>query len=386
MVAAVVVAAGQSTRMGGGDKNLLNLAGKPALRWTLEALEDSADIDGIWLVTAADRLERYRVLGREWGLSKLRAVVEGGATRTQSVLRGLRALPGDCEIVAVQDAARPCLTGAIIAASVASARERGSGVAAIACQDTVKVAEPDGRVLATPDRSALRLIQTPQSFRLRELLAAYEQLENGQSATDDAGIMEQAGHPVFLTPGSPENRKLTTPEDVALCEDILRRRRPAAPMLRVGEGYDAHRLVAGRKLILGGVEVPHSLGLLGHSDADVLTHAVMDALLGAASLGDIGQHFPDSDERYRGADSLELLRRVAGLLAAQGWSVGNVDATIVAQRPKLMPHLPAMAINIAAALGVECAAVSVKATTTERMGPEGREEGVSARAVCLIRR
>ena len=155
---------------------------------------------------------------------------------------------------------------------------------------------------------------------------------------------------------------------------------------RIGHGIDVHRFGDGDHVTLGGVRIPHEQGLVAHSDGDVALHALADAILGALALGDIGQHFPDSDERYRGADSLELLRRVAGLLAAQGWSVGNVDATIVAQRPKLMPHLPAMAINIAAALGVECAAVSVKATTTERMGPEGREEGVSARAVCLIRR
>ena len=384
MVGAIVVAAGQSTRMGGGDKNLLHLCGKPALRWTLEAFAASADIDALVVVTGADRVEHYRALCTQWGMGKPITVTEGGATRTESVRRGLTALPAGCDIVAVQDAARPCVTGAIIAAAIASARQRGSGVAAIACRDTIKVAEPDGRVLSTPERSTLWQVQTPQCFRTAELIAAYDALTGDQSPTDDAALMELAGHTVYLSPGSADNLKLTTPEDVALCEDILRRRQPAAPAFRVGEGFDVHQLVPDRKLILGGVEVPHTLGLLGHSDADVLTHAVMDALLGAAALGDIGQHFPDNDEQYRGADSLALLARVVALLAGRGWQVGNVDATIAAQRPKLMPHLPAMVHNLAAVLGVEPDRVSVKATTTEWLGYEGREEGISTRAICLL--
>ncbi len=386
MVCAVVVAAGKAERMRGQDKLTLSLAGKPALARCLHAFEASPCIDGICLVTAPEKIDDYRGLALRWNITKLIAVVPGGGTRGKSVYNGLKALPDGCEIVAIQDGARPFTDAGTIERSVESARTRGSGVAAIRSRDTVKFAEPSGQVLSTPNRSALWQVQTPQTFRYPLILGAYEAaLAAGREATDDAGVAEMAGEPVWLTEGSVDNIKLTAPEDVALGEAIARGRDAGAgPSVRVGEGYDVHKLTPGRKLVLGGVCIPHETGLLGHSDADVLVHAVMDALLGAAGLGDIGRHFPDSDGAYEGISSLVLLKKVADLLDREGWAAGNVDATVAAQRPKLAPHIHEMRANIAECLGIGLSRVNVKATTTEGLGFEGREEGISARAVALI--
>jgi 2-C-methyl-D-erythritol 4-phosphate cytidylyltransferase / 2-C-methyl-D-erythritol 2,4-cyclodiphosphate synthase len=385
MVCAVVVAAGRSTRMGGVDKTMLPLAGKPVLRRCLEAFESCCAVDYICLVTAPDRLEACEGLSAQWGIAKLRSVVVGGETRTISVYNGLKALPAGCEVVAIQDGARPFTTADIIVRSIESAKQTGSGVAAISCRDTVKVADGEGLVLSTPDRGTLRLVQTPQTFRFDLILQAYEKaMREGVSATDDAAIAELAGEQVHLIEGSTDNIKITTPEDIRHGEAILYTRGSAAVNMRVGEGYDVHRLVARRALILGGVDIPHETGLLGHSDADVLVHAVMDALLGAAGLGDIGKHFPDNDDAFKGISSLLLLKKVAELLAGRGWKVGNVDATVVAQRPKIATFIPQMRSNIAECLGIPHEQVNVKATTTEKLGFEGREEGISARAVAMI--
>lgn len=385
MVSAVVVAAGRSARMGGVDKTMLPLCGKPALRWCLEAFEACGAIDYICLVTAPERLEACNGFAEQWGITKLKSIVVGGDVRTRSVYNGLKALPPDCCIVAIQDGARPFTTPDIIRRSIESAREKGSGVAAIHCRDTVKVAEDGGLVLSTPDRSTLRLVQTPQTFQYGLILSAYEKaIAEGREATDDAAIAEFAGNHVYLTEGAADNIKITTPEDLSHGEAILQARGCGSVNMRIGEGYDVHRLVGRRALILGGVEIPHETGLLGHSDADVLVHAIMDALLGAAGLGDIGRHFPDNDVAFKGISSLLLLERVAELLTGQGWKVGNVDATIVAQRPKVAPFIPQMRENIAKHLGILADQVNVKATTTEKLGFEGREEGISARAVALI--
>lgn len=385
MVCAVIVAAGKSTRMGGGDKTMLDILGKPALRRCLERFDACPAIDMICLVTAAERLNACAGISVQWGIAKLKAIVAGGDTRGQSVMNGLNALPQECEIVAIQDGARPFATAGIIARTIESARLRGSGVAAIKCRDTVKVAGQDGCVRSTPDRSTLWLVQTPQTFQYGLILDAYRRAaETGAEATDDAAVAELAGQPVWLVEGSADNIKLTTPEDLVHGEAIIRAHEGDIGSMRIGEGFDVHRLVEGRALVLGGVEIPHRLGLLGHSDADVLVHAIMDALLGAAGLGDIGKHFPDSDNAYQGISSLLLLERVSALLRERGWITGNVDATVAAQHPKLAPHIPMMRENLARCLGVSVDSVNVKATTTEGLGFEGREEGISARAVALL--
>ncbi len=276
---------------------------------------------------------------------------------------------------AIHDAARPFVSQAVITRALEAAAQTGAAAPAVPVKDTVKVAAPDGRVQATPDRSTLFAVQTPQCFDRARYLQAMERVRGPQASavTDDCSLFELAGFAVQLVEGDYANAKITTIEDLK-----------GENKMRIGHGYDVHRLVEGRKLILGGVDIPYEKGLLGHSDADVLLHAVSDALLGAAALGDIGGHFPDTDPRYKGADSLELLRQVGLLLKQAGYTVSNIDATILCQAPKLAPHIPAMRQNIARVLDLPADAVSVKATTEEKLGFTGAGQGIAAHAVALI--
>ena len=376
MWCAILLAGGSARRMGlERNKVLLPVGGVPAVRRSAEVLLRHADA----LVLAARPEDRQALEEALRGLPFI--CCEGGATRQESVAHCLAALPEGCRYVLIHDGARCLVDDATVEAVKASVLACGTGVASTPVTDTVKQAAPDGTVLSTPDRSTLRAVQTPQGFRadwIREAHAWAE--EHGFLGTDDASLLEAMGRPVRLTEGSRRNLKLTTREDLEMAEALL-----GGGSLRVGMGYDVHRLVSGRPLILCGVTVPHTLGLDGHSDADVAVHALMDAMLGALALGDIGQHFPDTDERYRGISSMRLLEAVRGLLAERGARVVNLDITIAAQKPKLAPHIPQMRENLAAALSLPMDCVSVKATTTEQLGFEGREEGVSAQAVCLVR-
>ena len=309
------------------------------------------------------------------GFTKVTKVLKGGETRQDSVLIGTLEA-GKCSLIAVHDGARPLVDDETVRNVIESVRQYGSGVASTPVTDTIKQVAPDLTVLSTPDRSALRAVQTPQGFRRELLERAHRELT--LRCTDDAALVSCLGVTIHLCEGSPRNIKLTTQEDIALAQTLL------GALPRVGHGYDAHRLVEGRRLILGGVEIPYEKGLLGHSDADVLVHAVIDALLGAAALGDIGQHFPDRDPEYKDISSIKLLAETARLLREAGYRVGNVDATLIAQRPKLAAHIPAMRQHIADALDVDVSMVSVKATTTEGMGFEGEGAGISAHAVALL--
>lgn len=311
-------------------------------------------------------------------------VVEGGADRQESVLRGLEACDEQAEIIAIHDGARPLVTQKVIERTIESAKRYGTGVAAVPLKDTVKRVNEAGVVIETPRRDALRAVQTPQTFEASLIRRAHAQ--GGERATDDAALVERLGVEVRLTEGDVENIKLTTPEDMLLAEQVLLKRlgRKENNAMRIGQGYDVHRLVEGRKLILCGVEVPYEKGLLGHSDADVAYHALMDALLGAAALGDIGRHFPDTDPRYKGADSGMLLDHVVELLEEKGYQVGNVDVTIVCQRPKLKDYIEQMRTNVARHLKVDLDCVNVKATTTEKLGFEGEGLGISSQAVACI--
>ena len=263
----------------------------------------------------------------------------------------------------------------------------GAAAPAVPVKDTIKQAKggsgktvPAGCMVEdTPDRSTLYAVQTPQCFDRAAYLAALDELDEASArlVTDDCSLFELTGRPVELVQGDYANIKITTREDLPRTEN-------GGKKMRIGHGYDVHRLVEGRKLILGGVEVPYEKGLLGHSDADVLAHAVMDAVLGAAALGDIGQHFPDTAEEYAGADSLMLARRVAEIMTEHGWRIENIDATILCQRPKLAPHIPAMRAKLAEAFGMPVDAVSVKATTEEHLGFTGEGLGIAAHAVALI--
>lgn len=374
---AVIVAAGSGTRMGlSVNKALAPLVGKTVLERSLEAFEGL--VDGAVVVYRTQDEQAVRALNLRARLAR------GGETRQDSVLSGLRALPEDAEIVLVHDAARPFVRRETIATCIESVRKYGSGVAAVPVTDTIKRAEQNGVVRETLPREQLWAMQTPQAFRTQELRHAIELLAaRGEAATDDARAMEACGYSVYLVESDGGNIKLTRPEDMELARLRLGERE-AKTMQRIGHGYDAHRLVEGRKLILCGVEIPYEKGLLGHSDADVALHALTDALLGAAALGDIGGHFPDSDEKYHGISSLLLLKETVRLLAAQGAKPVNVDVTIIAQRPKLKPFIEQMRANVAQALELPLTRVSVKATTTEGMGFEGEGLGISAHAVALL--
>lgn len=382
---AIIVAAGKGARMGlGCNKVLCPLFGVPVLVRTLRAFLGCGEIGRVGVVVAAadvaqaeSQLKAYGLLGR------VAFVTQGGEDRQASVLCGLEKAVGD--IVLIHDGARPFVTQDVIVRTIRSAQRLGSGVAAVALKDTVKRADEDGRVLVTPPRAQLRAVQTPQAFKRSDICGAHAWARaQGLRATDDAALLEAMGKAVYLVEGDMENIKLTTPEDMQVAEAILRRRGEAPLAVRIGQGYDVHRLVEGRRLILCGVEVPYERGLLGHSDADVAVHALMDALLGAAALGDIGRHFPDTDPVYAGADSIALLRSVVGLLGQKGYRTGNVDVTIIAQQPRLKDFIPAMRARVAQALGLEVENVNVKATTTERLGFEGEGLGISAHAVATI--
>ncbi len=382
---AVIVAAGKGARMGlGRNKVLAPLLGVPVLVRTVRAFAGCPEIGRIGIVTSADDLEAVRGLLETFSLQERVAyVTAGGADRQESVRRGLERARG--EIVLIHDGARPFVTRDVIARTIRCAERCGSGVAAVMLKDTVKRVDEAGRVLETPPREGLRAVQTPQTFPLADIREAHELARaRGIRATDDAALLEKMGKAVHLVEGDVENIKLTTPEDLQVGEAILRRRGEGPLPMRVGQGYDVHRLVEGRRLILCGVEVPCERGLLGHSDADVAAHALMDALLGAAALGDIGRHFPDTDPAYAGADSMMLLSHVVRLLAGRGYRPGNVDVTIVAQRPKLKDFIPEMRSRLSRVLGIEEDAVNVKATTTERLGFEGEGLGISAQAVATI--
>ena len=360
-------------------KQYLPLGGRPILWHVLTRLEASPQVTDIVLVVRREDMDYCR---RHLSASKVTALVPGGAERSASVYRGLQETRAD--MVLVHDAVRPFISEELLERVVAATREHGAALPALPVVETIKEVA-DCRVVGTPRRERLWQAQTPQGFERELLLRAYHAAGTDVVATDDAALVERLGHAVYVVPGEADNRKLTTPEDLAWAEWQIRAREEVPTMgLRIGQGYDVHRLEAGRPLILGGVEVPFARGLAGHSDADVLTHAIIDALLGALSAGDIGQLFPDSDSQYKDISSLVLLEQVGTLIAERGARVQHIDAVVAAQRPKLAPHLAAMSQTLAATLGLEVGQVSLKATTTEHLGFVGREEGMTAQAVALL--
>lgn len=369
-VTAIIVAAGASRRMGFDKLSYRLPDGQTVLEKSCAALAAHPAVTQLVLVAGANRETCERIAQR---CPKSCVVVAGGETRADSVRHGLEVASG--ELVAIHDAARPFVSQTVITAALQAAAQTGAAAPAVPVKDTIKVADADGRVQNTPDRATLYAVQTPQCFLRKLYLEALERVtgEKAHLVTDDCSLFELAGMPVTLTQGDYENYKITTKEDLQ-----------KEKTMRIGHGYDVHRLVEGRKLILGGVDIPYEKGLLGHSDADVLLHAIMDAVLGAAALGDIGKHFPDTDPTYKGADSLALTRAVAKLIAEHGYTVGNIDATILCQAPKLAPHIATMRQNIADAFGVPLDTVSVKATTEEHLGFTGEGLGIAAHAVALL--
>ena len=371
----ILLAAGASSRMG-QPKLALPFGGRTALEHALLAflqVEDSPVLE-IILAVSPQTQDLAAGLANQYGALLPIRVCMGGATRGDSVFQALQLARGD--VVCIHDGARCLVRWSVIQASIQAARAQGSGVAAIPCRDTLWQA--DGA--ATLPREGFCAAQTPQSFSRARLVAAYEDAQKaGVAATDDAAIYSRLYGPVTFSAGDLANQKLTVPEDIPLFATLLS---PPAP--RLGYGEDTHRLVTGRPLVLGGVTIPFHLGLLGHSDADALAHAAMDAMLGACALGDIGKLFPDTDPQYAGICSLTLLTQVLRRTLAQGYALSNLDATIVAQQPKLAPHIPAMRAKLAAAMACGQERISIKATTPEGCGPEGALESITVRCVCSM--
>jgi len=382
-IAAVIVAAGQSTRFG-APKVLTPIAGTPAILWSVRAFQAVPGWSKIVLVVNPDIRPDLETILASVQLSVDVTLVAGGERRQDSVLAGLAAA-GDAEIVVIHDGARPLVTSHLIDATITAVRSGAdAAVAAVPVADTLK--RQDGGRIETVDRSDLWRAQTPQAFRVDRLRAALAHVdEHALTITDEAMAIEMTGGNVTLVPGDELNIKLTTPGDALLVEALAGvKSKSNRVTIRTGIGYDVHRLVPGRPLILGGIEIPFELGLEGHSDADVLLHAIADAILGAAAMGDIGRHFPPSDETYRGISSVTLLERSRDIIAAAGFEVGNIDATVIAEEPKIGPHADRMRAVIATALRTDIRAVSLKATTNERLGFAGRREGIAAMAIATL--
>jgi len=365
-------------------KQYLPVLGRPLIWHTLAALAAVDAIARIYVVLAQS--DEYWS-GHDFSAfaGKLRLLRCGGQTRAQSVANGLLVMAdeGDDTWVLVHDAARACVTAEQVQMLIGEVgADPVGGILALPVADTLK-REVNGRIEATVPRQRLWQAQTPQMFRRGLLLRA---LQATTAVTDEASAIEALGLQPRMIIGDAANLKITLPPDIALAELILRNRMTMEPEMRIGQGYDVHALVVGRKLILGGVEIAHEKGLLGHSDADVLLHAITDAVLGAAGLGDIGRMFPDNDERWRGADSRMLLRGAMDRVRQAGWRIVNIDAVIIAQAPRIAPFAAAMAANIAADLDILVTAVNIKGKTTENLGFEGRREGIAAQAVALVRR
>jgi len=389
----VIAAGGSGTRMNAGvPKQFLEIAGKPVLLRTVEAIDVIEAVTQIVIVLPDEHIRRAEAAFAGQPLRIRPEYVAGGPNRQASVKNGCDRVNSDVDVILVHDAARPLCPREVMERTLMTAWEKSAAVPGLPATETIQRVSRAGHVLRTPPREELYAIQTPQAFRASLLRESLERAEaEGFLGTDESSVARWAGHSVSVVPGSPDNIKITRPLDMEIARLIFSRRGESetcmnTPDIRIGQGIDYHRLLQGRKLILGGVDIPFEKGLDGHSDADALLHAVCDALLGAAGLGDIGRHFPDTDPAYRGRDSIYFLREVRNKIEAEGWAVGNIDATIILQRPKIAPYAEKMRLNIAETLGMDIRRVSVKATTTEGMNAEGRGEGASVQAVALLTR
>ena len=377
-VTAIIAAGGTGRRLGASvPKQLLELGDRSILQRSVDAFVTHPQVDEV-VVVLPDALAAQPP---EW-LGRVR-VVAGGDRRQDSVANAVDALDDRSDVVLVHDAARPFVTAEVISRTIAAAAEYGAAVAAVPVHDTVKRVDDARVIVETLPRQDIFLAQTPQGFRrdvLREAVALGRQ---GVAATDEAALAERAGHAVKVVDGDAANVKITTAADLDAAR--ARETRGQGVASRVGTGYDLHRLVEGRPLILGGVTVPFERGALGHSDADVVCHASTDAILGAACLGDIGRHFPDSDPRWKDASSLDLLRHAAGLVREAGLEILNLDVVVILERPKILPHLDAIRAGLADAAGIATGQVSVKGKTNEGVDAVGRGEAIAAHAVALLR-
>ncbi|MEW6263448.1 MAG: 2-C-methyl-D-erythritol 4-phosphate cytidylyltransferase [Thermodesulfobacteriota bacterium] len=386
LVAAIIPAGGASQRFGPGQpKQFVDLVGWPVLAHTLSRFEQAASVDQVIVVVPYEQVTKVRKnVVDALGFAKARRIVAGGETRQESVYQGFLTLEDEIALVVIHDGVRPLVQVPLIEAVVETAREHGAAIAAVPVRDTLKQVE-NGVIQNTLDRRRVWQAQTPQAFDRHWLARALaEARRDGFVGTDEAVLIERLGWPVHVVPGSTENVKITMPEDLVLAETLIKCGQEKG--MRIGLGFDVHPLIEGRRLMLGGLEVPFERGLAGHSDADVIVHALCDALLGAAGLGDIGRHFPDSDPAWSGASGTTLLGLTAEKIKAAGYDLESADLTLLAERPKIKAHSARMAKIMAEALNVSPSRLNVKATTMEGLGAVGREEGLAAAAVVLLRR
>lgn len=360
----ILVAAGKGKRFGGEiPKQFMKLGNSTVLETALDKIIRNVYTDEVIIVTSGEYLDYVREITKD--CEKVTAVIPGGAERQDSVYEGIKV--SDEGLILIHDAARPFVTDPVINGVVEAAWDKGAAVPVVNLKDSIRSAE------GNLDRSKLFLIQTPQGFRREVIASAYEKaMAEGFYGTDDGGIAEHAGYPVTMTEGDYENIKITTREDLPGMD------------LRIGSGFDVHKLIEGRKCILMGVEIPYEKGLLGHSDADVALHSLMDAMLGAAGMGDIGRLFPDNDPAYEGISSVKLLEEVRDRIYSDGFRVGNLDVTIICQKPKVSPYIGEMTDKLAEILNMDKKSINIKGTTTEKLGFTGRGEGIAAQAVCTL--
>ena len=386
-VSAIIAAGGRGLRLGADrPKQFLEIGGRSILEASVGALAASNRIDEIVVALPDDHLA---AAGKGWAaVAKPIAFVAGGPRRQDSVANAFAKAAGHADVIVIHDAARPFVTADMIARTIDAAHEHGAAIAAIPARDTVKqTGDPDRDgsrpILATIPRDTVFLAQTPQAFQ-RDVLARAIAEGSSIDATDEAMLVERLGLPVRVVEGDLRNIKITTAEDLALARRVASGNTDSNNVMRIGNGYDLHTLVAGRPLILAGVQIPFELGLSGHSDADIVCHAVTDAILGAANAGDIGRMFPDTDPKWKDANSIALLKGAVARVTAAGYRVSNVDVTVIAQRPRLLPFLDQMRANLAGALNVDVNAVSVKGKTNEGVDSMGRGESMAAHAVALL--
>ena len=395
---AIIPAAGSGSRFGGQTpKQFLEIAGAPIIIHTLRRFDSCEDIGAIIVALQASEISSFEESLSGFEFRKPVRLVPGGAERSDSILNALEAAREfDPELVAVHDAVRPFITPAQISAVLARAGEAGAAILALPATDTIKEVE-GGIIRRTIDRRLIWRAQTPQAFRYEMLLRANAEARAAglpsSLTTDDSLLVENLGLEVAVVEGSAHNIKITTPEDFILAQRLFEEMSKESPQstntnpaFRTGIGNDIHRLVEGRKLILGGIEIPFEKGLLGHSDGDSLSHAITDALLGAAGLGDIGTHFSDRDPRWAGADSRVFLRHVRSLILERGYQIYSIDATILAEKPKMMPHVEAMRASLAGTLEIDPSQINIKAKTNEGLDAIGRGEAIAALASALISR
>jgi 2-C-methyl-D-erythritol 4-phosphate cytidylyltransferase/2-C-methyl-D-erythritol 2,4-cyclodiphosphate synthase len=375
-ITAVITAAGKGSRTGLKQNKLLVKAGeKTILEHTVQKFLDYEEINSIVITAAPGETEHIRNLFRD--SVKPVTVTEGGATRTQSVFKGLKAVQSGCDIVLIHDGARPFVSQNIIRHCIEDVKKYGSAVAAVPVTDTIKKADAGFRIENTVDRQDLYAVQTPQGFIYKDILAAYSKIAENESFTDDSSVYEKYFGSPYVCMGETSNIKITYLDDI---KNFFREN----AIMKSGIGYDSHRFAEGRKFILGGVTIPYEKGLYGHSDGDALVHAIIDSLFSAAGLRDIGAHFPDSDEKYKGADSIGLLEKCREILEGKGIKVSNVSAAVICEKPRLAPYADKMKENIARALNISPQNIGISAKTNEGMGFEGRGEGISVIAVCAV--